>query len=81
VTSLKKSLNLGLHNWSNPSETMAGCTAMAPLEMKETAYWLDKSKKPVLVQLTRALYIELMKQWELPEIYKNANTKEQVLMK
>jgi L,D-peptidoglycan transpeptidase YkuD (ErfK/YbiS/YcfS/YnhG family) len=70
-----------LHNWSNPNETMAGCTAMAPLKMKEIIYWLDKAKNPILVQLTKQLYIDLMKQWELPKVFENANSRGQVLTK
>ena len=64
-----------LHNWSNPNETMAGCTAMAPPKMREIVYWLDESKSPILIQLTRQLYIDLIKLWELPKILKIVKTK------
>ena len=64
-----------LHNWQNPNETTAGCTTMDPLKMKEIVYWLDEVKNPILVQLTRNLYIELFKKWELPELNNIANTK------
>jgi D-alanyl-D-alanine dipeptidase len=57
-----------LHNWSNSDETSAGCTCMAPIKMKEIAYWLDEAKYPVLVQLTKQLYFDLIERWELPEI-------------
>jgi len=56
-----------LHNWADADETMAGCTAMAPDKMKEIVYWLDDDKNPVLVQLTKQLYRELMKEWDLPK--------------
>ncbi|MBC8403092.1 MAG: L,D-transpeptidase family protein [Candidatus Marinimicrobia bacterium] len=59
-----------LHNWANPNETTAGCTEMDPIKMREIVYWLDESKSPVLVQLTNQLYIDLIKQWELPKIFK-----------
>jgi D-alanyl-D-alanine dipeptidase len=59
-----------LHNWSNPNETMAGCTAMAADKMKEIVYRLDAGKKPVLVQLTKELYIILVDKWSLPVINK-----------
>lgn len=57
-----------LHNWAKPDETMAGCTAMAPDKMKELVYWLDETKNPVLVQLTKQLYHELIKKWNLPDL-------------
>jgi len=57
-----------LHNWSNPNETSAGCTCMAPIKMREIVYWLDEAKSPVLIQLTNQLYFDLIKLWELPEI-------------
>ena len=47
---------------------MAGCTAMDPDKMKEIVYWLDETKNPVLVQLTKQLYLELMRKWGLPEL-------------
>ncbi len=58
-----------LHNWAEPDETMAGCTAMAPAKMREIVYWLDESKNPVLVQLTKELYGELMERWDLPVLH------------
>lgn len=57
-----------LHNWSDPIITTSGCTSMAPINMKRIAYWLDKQKKPVMVQLTKQLYSDLKRQWNLPEI-------------
>lgn len=56
-----------LHNWATPDETSAGCTEMAPENMKEIIYWLDYSLYPVLVQLTKQLYDEYQQRWELPE--------------
>lgn len=57
-----------LHNWSNPNETSAGCTCMAPIKMRELVYWLDEARNPVLVQLTNQLYSDLIKLWGLPGI-------------
>jgi len=62
-----------LHNWSNPDETMAGCTAMAPSNMKEIICWLESARSPVLVQLTEQLYTELTEPWGLPELSSTEN--------
>lgn len=55
-----------LHNWSNPEDTTAGCTAMAPPALTEIIYWLDSDADPVLVQLTESMYREYQRAWELP---------------
>jgi zinc D-Ala-D-Ala dipeptidase len=55
-----------LHNWSTPDETTAGCTEMEPAKLKKIIYWLDSSANPVLVQLTKQLFIEYQQVWELP---------------
>ncbi len=57
-----------LHNWSEPGETTAGCTAMDPANMKKIAFWLDAAKHPLLVQLTRHWYHKLQLRWELPPV-------------
>lgn len=59
-----------LHNWSNPDETMAGCTAMAPENLKKIVYDLDANREPVLVQLTIDLYNSLTPTWDLPKLNK-----------
>lgn len=60
-----------LHNWADSNETMAGCTAMTPEKMKEIAYWLDASKNPILIQLTKKLYLNLVTKWNLPGVKPN----------
>ena len=57
-----------LHNWSNPDETTAGCTAMAPESMKEIVYWLSEENDPLLIQLTRELYDSYRNDLKLPDI-------------
>ena len=57
-----------LHNWSSPTDSTSGCTAMAPSAMKDIIYWLDALKNPILVQFTKQLFIEYRKSWELPEL-------------
>ena len=56
-----------LHNWSNPNERSAGCTCMAPKQLRDIVNWLDAAREPVLVQLTKQLYHDLRKRWALPE--------------
>jgi L,D-peptidoglycan transpeptidase YkuD (ErfK/YbiS/YcfS/YnhG family) len=59
-----------LHLWRGPELTTIGCTAMDSLSIHDIAYWLDKSKNPVLVQLTNQLYHNLKRKWKLPKIPK-----------
>lgn len=55
-----------LHVWSAPGDPTAGCTAMERSAMEAIAAWLDPDADPVLVQLTRDLWHELGKSWQLP---------------
>lgn len=57
-----------LHNWARPSETTAGCTVMDPANMKFLINWLDHTKTPVLIQLTKPLHAEFKALWGLPQI-------------
>jgi D-alanyl-D-alanine dipeptidase len=57
-----------LHNWARPFETTAGCTVMDPANMKFLINWLDHTKTPVLIQLTKPLYAEFKTLWGLPQI-------------
>ena len=57
-----------LHNWSDPADSTSGCTAMAPSDMRDIIYWLDASKNPILVQLTKQLFTNYKKSWELPAL-------------
>jgi len=58
-----------LHNWSGPTDSTVGCTAMAPAVMKKIMFWLDSSKNPVLAQLPKQRYMELKASWKLPELW------------
>ena len=58
------------HLWRGPESTTSGCTAMDSTSIHDVAYWLDKSKNPVLVQLTKQLYRDLKRKWKLPKIPK-----------
>lgn len=57
-----------IHNWGNPNEATSGCTEMTPKKTKEIVYWLEKSKNPILVQLTKKIYLNLIQKWELPKL-------------
>jgi D-alanyl-D-alanine dipeptidase len=57
-----------LHLWRAPGSTTSGCTAMDSDAIHYVAYWLDNSKNPVLVQLTRQIYHKLKGRWNLPKI-------------
>ena len=57
-----------IHNWGKPNETTSGCTEMHPIKTKEVVYWLDELKNPILVQLTKQLYFDLIEEWKLPNI-------------
>ncbi len=45
----------------------AGCTVMPDAQMETLLRWLKPEGKPVLVQLTKAEYRRLWKNWGLPE--------------
>lgn len=43
-----------LHLWSGPDSSTAGCTAMSREDLARLIRWLDASRHPLLLQLTRA---------------------------
>jgi D-alanyl-D-alanine dipeptidase len=55
-----------LHIWNGPDRGTAGCTAMAEPALTTTIAWLTPSRRPLLVQLTRADYDRLKSAWDLP---------------
>lgn len=55
-----------LHTWRAPDRGTAGCTAMSEDKLVETLRWLDPKKNPVIVQLPRAEYERMEKEWGLP---------------
>jgi L,D-peptidoglycan transpeptidase YkuD (ErfK/YbiS/YcfS/YnhG family) len=57
-----------LHIWRGPDSFTAGCTAMSGESITRLLAWLDPSRRPVLVQLTRADYDRLRSAWDLPEM-------------
>lgn len=57
-----------LHIWGGPRSSTVGCTAMDAGKLEALMGWLDRSKAPVLVQLTKADYDRLRKRWSLPKL-------------
>jgi D-alanyl-D-alanine dipeptidase len=55
-----------LHIWSGPDKGTAGCTAMEQQNLEKLLRWLDRKKRPVLVQLPEAEYARLRARWKLP---------------
>lgn len=55
-----------LHIWEGPSEGTVGCTAMQEGNILLLFGWLDRKKKPILVQLPESEYAKLRVKWQLP---------------
>jgi len=55
-----------LHIWRGPDKPTAGCTAMEEGALRSLLSRLDVGRKPLLVQLPRAEYQRLKKEWGLP---------------
>jgi len=58
-----------LHVWAGPGVPTAGCTAMAPADMREIAGWLDAAAAPLLVQLPQVEYTARCAAWGLPTCF------------
>ena len=57
-----------LHIWAGPSSTTAGCTALDATELADIVRWLDRAKRPLLVQLPAREYERLRERWRLPTL-------------
>jgi D-alanyl-D-alanine dipeptidase len=55
-----------LHIWSGPGSHTAGCTAFSEEKLRDVIKWLDRKKRPLLVQLTLQDYANLRTRWMLP---------------
>ena len=55
-----------LHIWAGAGSSTAGCTAMDERDLRELVLWLDRARRPVLVQLPDAEYARLRGAWGLP---------------
>jgi D-alanyl-D-alanine dipeptidase len=57
-----------LHIWGGPRSTTAGCTALDATELTRLVEWLDRAKRPVIVQLPATDYDRLRERWRLPRL-------------
>jgi D-alanyl-D-alanine dipeptidase len=57
-----------LHIWSGPSSTTAGCTALDAGALEALMQWLDRARRPMLVQLPAEQYTRLAALWRLPSL-------------
>jgi len=55
-----------IHIWRSKDQGTAGCTAMTEKNVAELLTWLKMEDKPLLVQLPKAEYARLWKEWNLP---------------
>lgn len=55
-----------MHVWKDSGTGTSGCTAMSSEAMDGFITWLEPKAKPLLVQLPKAKYKVLKKQWGLP---------------
>lgn len=55
-----------LHIWGGPQSTTAGCTALDAGALESLMRWLDRSRRPMLVQLPAGEYTRMMSVWSLP---------------
>jgi L,D-peptidoglycan transpeptidase YkuD (ErfK/YbiS/YcfS/YnhG family) len=55
-----------LHQWSGPTSSTAGCTAMAADDIEEAVHWVIGDVRAVLVQLPEPEYQRLRAPWQLP---------------
>jgi L,D-peptidoglycan transpeptidase YkuD (ErfK/YbiS/YcfS/YnhG family) len=55
-----------LHIWAGPGMPTSGCTAMPEHDLTDVVMWLDRARRPMLVQLPRAEYERRRDEWRLP---------------
>lgn len=57
-----------LHVWSGPGQGTAGCTALEESSLRELLRWLDRGKRPLLLQLPESEYARRRADWALPAL-------------
>ena len=66
----KPALNAGscifLHIWRDAETGTAGCIAMPERDLKQVLYWLDSQKRPAIAVMTKTMFSQNRKRWDLP---------------
>lgn len=57
-----------IHIWSDIGKPTAGCTAMSKKHLTQLIYWLDATKDPKLILMTKKDYLRLQNKLDLPLI-------------
>lgn len=57
-----------LHVWAGPGKGTAGCTAMEESSLTELLRWLERKKRPLLLQLPESEYARRRADWRLPAL-------------
>ena len=57
-----------LHVWRGPGQGTTGCTAIPKDKIERIVRWLDRRRKPLLVQLPAQTYTRMKYQWKLPTV-------------
>ena len=57
-----------LHIWDGPDSHTAGCTAFDREELRRVIEWLDRTRRPVLVQMPDDEYRRWAQAWRLPTL-------------
>lgn len=55
-----------LHLWRSEYCGTAGCTAISHKNLHAILSWLDRDKKPLLIQLPKKTYLQYQEEWGLP---------------
>jgi L,D-peptidoglycan transpeptidase YkuD (ErfK/YbiS/YcfS/YnhG family) len=55
-----------VHLFSVPERGTAGCTSMAPANLRKLCKWLKADQHPMILQVPQPLYRKLEKSWNLP---------------
>jgi L,D-peptidoglycan transpeptidase YkuD (ErfK/YbiS/YcfS/YnhG family) len=56
------------HLWKQPTQSTAGCTAMADPTMARLLAWLRPDQHPVFVLMPAKEYADLRDEWQLPDL-------------
>jgi D-alanyl-D-alanine dipeptidase len=55
-----------LHIWDGPDSHTAGCTAFDREAVRRVVEWLDRARKPIVVQMPAGEYARWASAWQLP---------------